>query len=34
MIRLILFNSVLIGLETSQEFVETYGGQLHLGNGS
>jgi hypothetical protein len=34
MIRLILFNSMLIGLETSQDFVETYGGRLHLGNGS
>jgi len=32
MIGLILFNGVLIGLETSQEFVATYGGWLHLGN--
>lgn len=32
MIGLILFNGVLIGLETSQEFVATYDGWLHLGN--
>ena len=32
MIGLILFNGVLIGLETSPEFVATYGGWLHLGN--
>ena len=32
MIGLILFNGVLIGLETSHDFVETYGGWLHLGN--
>jgi voltage-gated sodium channel len=32
MIGLILFNGVLIGLETSKEFVETYDGWLHLGN--
>jgi voltage-gated sodium channel len=32
MIGLILFNGVLIGLETSQEFVDTYDGWLHLGN--
>ena len=32
MIGLILFNAVLIGLETSKEFVERYDGWLHLGN--
>jgi voltage-gated sodium channel len=32
MIGLILFNGVLIGLETSQDFVAAYGGWLHLGN--
>lgn len=32
MIGLILFNGVLIGLETSKEFVEQYDGWLHLGN--
>jgi voltage-gated sodium channel len=32
MIGLILFNGVLIGLETSQEFVAGYGNWLHLGN--
>jgi voltage-gated sodium channel len=32
MIGLILFNGVLIGLETSKEFVAGYGGWLHLGN--
>ncbi len=32
MIGLILFNGVLIGLETSKDFVETYDGWLHLGN--
>jgi len=32
MIGLILFNGVLIGLETSKDFVEEYGGWLHLGN--
>ena len=32
MIGLILFNGVLIGLETSKEFVAQYGGWLHLGN--
>ena len=32
MIGLILFNGVLIGLETSKDFVEQYGGWLHLGN--
>ena len=32
MIGLILFNGVLIGLETSKEFVADYGGWLHLGN--
>ncbi len=32
MIGLILFNAVLIGLETSSEFVEHYGGWLHVGN--
>jgi voltage-gated sodium channel len=32
MIGLILFNAVLIGLETSKEFVDQYGGWLHLGN--
>jgi len=32
MIGLILFNGVLIGLETSKEFVASYGGWLHLGN--
>jgi voltage-gated sodium channel len=32
MIGLILFNGVLIGLETSKEFVAAYGGWLHLGN--
>ena len=32
MISLILFNGVLIGLETSKEFVAQYGAWLHLGN--
>ena len=32
MIGLILFNAVLIGLETSKEFVERYDGWLQLGN--
>lgn len=32
MIGLILFNAVLIGLETSNEFVERYDGWLSLGN--
>ena len=32
MIGLILFNGLLIGLETSKEFVERYDGWLHLGN--
>jgi voltage-gated sodium channel len=32
MIGLILVNAVLIGLETSREFVERYDGWLHLGN--
>jgi voltage-gated sodium channel len=32
MIGLILFNGVLIGLETSREFVASYDGWLHLGN--
>jgi voltage-gated sodium channel len=32
MIGLILFNGVLIGLETSKDFVEQYGSWLHLGN--
>jgi voltage-gated sodium channel len=32
MIGLILFNGVLIGLETSKEFMAQYGGWLHLGN--
>lgn len=32
MIGLILFNAVLIGLETSRTFVERYDGWLHLGN--
>ena len=32
MIGLILFNGVLIGLETSHEFVAAYGDWLHLGN--
>jgi voltage-gated sodium channel len=32
MIGLILFNGVLIGLETSKEFTAAYGGWLHLGN--
>ena len=32
MIGLILFNAVLIGLETSKDFVEHYGRWLHLGN--
>lgn len=32
MIGLILFNGLLIGLETSKDFVEQYGGWLHLGN--
>ncbi len=32
MIALILFNAVLIGLETSKEFVERYDGWLSLGN--
>lgn len=32
MIGLILFNGALIGLETSKEFVASYGGWLHLGN--
>jgi len=32
MIALILINAVLIGLETSKEFVEKYDGWLHLGN--
>ena len=32
MIGLILFNGVLIGLETSKEFVASYDGWLHLGN--
>jgi voltage-gated sodium channel len=32
MIGLILFNGVLIGLETSKEFVANYDGWLHLGN--
>lgn len=32
MIGLILFNGVLIGLETSPEFVESYAYWLHLGN--
>jgi voltage-gated sodium channel len=32
MIGLILFNAVLIGLETSPGFVERYGGWLHAGN--
>jgi len=32
MIGLILFNGLLIGLETSKDFVEHYGRWLHLGN--
>jgi voltage-gated sodium channel len=32
MIGLILFNGVLIGLETSKDFVASYDGWLHLGN--
>jgi voltage-gated sodium channel len=32
MIGLILFNGVLIGLETSKEFTAAYDGWLHLGN--
>ena len=32
MIGLILFNAVLIGLETSKDFVASYDGWLHLGN--
>lgn len=32
MVGLILFNGVLIGLETSHEFAATYGSWLHLGN--
>src|SRR3712207_6245846 len=32
MIALILVNAVLIGLETSPEFVERYDGWLHVGN--
>jgi voltage-gated sodium channel len=32
MIGLILFNAVLIGLETSPEIIEQYGDWLHLGN--
>jgi voltage-gated sodium channel len=32
MIGLILFNGVLIGLETSKDFVEQHGSWLHLGN--
>ncbi len=32
MIALILFNGVLIGLETSTEFAASYDGWLHLGN--
>jgi voltage-gated sodium channel len=32
MIGLILFNAVLIGLETSPEIIERYGDWLHLGN--
>jgi voltage-gated sodium channel len=32
MIGLILFNGVLIGLETSKEFMAAYGSWLHLGN--
>jgi len=32
MIGLILFNALLIGLETSQTFVERYDGWLHIGN--
>lgn len=32
MIGLILFNGVLIGLETSKDFVAQYGSWLHLGN--
>jgi voltage-gated sodium channel len=32
MIGLILFNAVLIGLETSKDFVARYDGWLHLGN--
>jgi voltage-gated sodium channel len=32
MIGLILFNAVLIGLETSKAFVASYDGWLHLGN--
>jgi voltage-gated sodium channel len=32
MIGLILFNAVLIGLETSPEFMASYDGWLHLGN--
>jgi voltage-gated sodium channel len=32
MIGLILFNGVLIGLETSKEFMAAYDGWLHLGN--
>ncbi|HET9404621.1 MAG TPA: ion transporter [Burkholderiales bacterium] len=32
MIGLILFNGLLIGLETSKDFVEQYDGWLHLGN--
>jgi voltage-gated sodium channel len=32
MIALILVNAVLIGLETSREFVERYNGWLHVGN--
>ena len=32
MIGLILFNAVLIGLETSREFMRSYGDWLHLGN--
>lgn len=33
-VNVILSNNVLIGLETSRESVETYGGRLHLGDGS
>ena len=32
MIGLIIFNGVLIGLETSKEFTATYDGWLHVGN--
>ena len=32
MIALILFNALLIGLETNKSFVERYDGWLHLGN--